>query len=158
MGELESLREKWLELVRYVELDEALKLYWDKIFPLVEKRFLENIKISKEYDWRILPCGLEASYYILLINAIKPKNVYFIGTKEFKESFLSKILERTGLKPSQYVVDIVEYAGMDVSDVYAKIRNHLDLFSGKNIIMDLTRGKRIISVGAGIVGAFLDLI
>ncbi|MBM3234461.1 TIGR02710 family CRISPR-associated protein [Candidatus Pacearchaeota archaeon] len=157
--EFDELRNKWLELVRLTKLDEADSIYWNDIFPVVEKRFLEQNKIQG-YDWLILPSGLEVSYYILLIKAINPKNIYFLGTKEFKEHFLDKIIAKTGIKPSQYIIDTLDYNEMDVADVYNKIRERLDLFYNKKVILDLTRGKRIMSVGAGIVGAFFgfDLV
>jgi CRISPR-associated protein (TIGR02710 family) len=160
MEDLERLREGWLELVQKCKLDEAGSYYWDNLYPFVEKRFLENNKVHEEYDWLILPAGLESSYYILLIKSIKPKNVYFLGTKEFKENFLNKIIEKSDLKASQYVVDTLSYDEMDVADVYEKVRKRLDLFYNKKVILDLTRGKRIMSVGAGIVGAFFgfDLV
>lgn len=160
MGEFEGLRESWRGLIKQTKLDEANSLYWEKLFPVIEEKFLENNRVKEEYDWLILPSGLESSYYILLIKAIKPKKVYFLGTKEFKESFLDKIIEKTGLKPSEYIIDTLNYDEMDVADVYEKIRKRLDLFYNKKIILDLTRGKRIMSVGAGIVGAFFgfDLV
>ncbi len=77
MGEFEGLRENWLRLVRQTKLDKANFLYWEKLFPVIEEKFLENNKVKEEYDWLILPSGLESSYYILLIKAIKPKKVYF---------------------------------------------------------------------------------
>src|SRR3989344_4560732 len=160
MNEFERLRENWLELVKNTKTDEANSLYWEKLFPLIEKQFFENNELKGEYDWLILPVGLESSYYILLIKAIKPKNVYFLGTGEFKRDFLDKIIEKAGLKASRYIVDTLEYEEMDIADVYEKIRKHLDLFYNKKVILDLTRGKRIMSVGAGIVGAFFgfDLV
>src|SRR4030042_527683 len=136
MEDLERLREGWLELVKSCRLEEAGSYYWGELFPYVEKRFLENNKMREEYDWLILPAGLESSYYILLINSIKPKNVYFLGTKEFKDNFLNKIIEKTDLKASQYVVDILDYDEMDVADVYEKIRKRLDLFYNKKVILD----------------------
>jgi CRISPR-associated protein (TIGR02710 family) len=159
MDEIANLVEKWISLVR-TDIEEAEDFYWKNIFPLVEKKFLDSQKLDEKYDWLILPCGLEASYYILLIKALKPKKVYFIGTREFKEYFLNRIIERTGLKPSDYIVDTLDYDEMDVADVYDKIRRHLDLFYNKKVVLDLTRGKRIMSVGAGIVGAFFgfDLV
>ena len=45
---------------------------------------------------------------------------------------------------------------MDISDVYSKIKLKMNLFEDKNVLLDLTRGKRIMSVGAGIVGAFFN--
>ena len=157
--EFDELTRKWLELVRQTKLDEADSIYWNDIFPIVEKRFLERNKLGG-YDWLILPAGLEVFYYVLLIKAVNPKNIYFLGTKEFKEHFLDKIIAKTGIKPSQYIIDTLDYNEMDVADVYNKIRERLDLFYNKKIILDLTRGKRIMSVGAGIVGAFFgfDLV
>jgi CRISPR-associated protein (TIGR02710 family) len=158
--QLEKTREEWINLVRQTKTKEADSLYWNKIFPIIEKEFIEKNKLKEEYDWLVLPSGLESSYYILLIKAIRPKKVYFLGTNEFKDFFLDKIIEKAGLKASDYIIETVEYTGMDVSEVYEKIRNHLDLFKNKKVVLDLTRGKRILSVGAGIVGAFFgfDLV
>ena len=158
--DFEASKDKWLELIKTQKIKDAEKVYWEELFPDIEKRFIKNTKIDQKYDWLILPAGLESSYYVMLIKSIKPKNVYFIGTKEFKDNFLDKIIEKTSLKASQYMIDAVDYEGMDVAEVYEKIRHHLDLFAGKKVIMDLTRGKRILSVGAGIVGSFFgfDLV
>ncbi len=160
MESLEGLRDKWLSLIKQARIDKANEFYWKDLFPLIEKKFLEENKVEEQYDWLILPAGLEASYYILLIKSIKPKNVYFLGTREFMNSFLDIIIEKSGLKASQYIINQLEYWEMDVADVYQKIRQHLDMFSNKKVILDLTRGKRIMSVGAGIVGAFFgfDLV
>lgn len=151
---MEDLRGEWLDLIRQARIEEADELYWKELFPLVESKFLSENKAKEQYDWLVLPCGLESSYYVLLIRALNPKNVYFIGTQEFKDNFLNMVVEKSGIKASQYIVDVVSYDEMNVSDVYEKIRGHLDLFADKKIILDLTRGKRILSVGAGIVGAF----
>ena len=160
MSGLDELRDKWLKLVSKGKISEAKELYWQEMFSLIEEKFLDNTNVEEEYDWLILPCGLEASYYILLIKSINPDKVYFIGTKEFKKNFLDKILEKTGLRASQFIVDVIDYEGMDVAEAYKEIRHHLDRFSNKKVIMDLTRGKRILDVGAGIVGAFFgfDLV
>ncbi|MEK6888654.1 MAG: TIGR02710 family CRISPR-associated CARF protein [Nanoarchaeota archaeon] len=160
MQELNVLRDNWLQLIRKGSYGEADELFWNRLFPLVERNFLEKNKVNTAYDWLVLPCGLEASYYILLIKALKPGRVYFLGTEEFYSNYLDKIIERTGLKPSQYITDKIDYDELDIADVYEKIRRKLDLFLGKKILMDLTRGKRIMSVGAGIVGAFFgfDLV
>ena len=155
MGEFEEIREKWLDLIKQTKVKEAGEIYWEKLFPTVEKRFLEKNQIKEEYDWLILPVGLESSYYILLIKSINPKNVYILCTKEFKSlGLLDKVIEETNIKPSQLIVDTLEYKEMDVAGVYEKIRKHLDLFSNKKVILDLTRGKRVMSTGAGITGSF----
>ncbi len=162
MEKSDELVKKWIGLMKETKVEEAGDLYWNEVFPLIEKKFLENKEneIEGEYDWLILPAGLEYSYYVLLIKAIKPKKVYFLGTHEFKANFLDKIIEKTGLKASDYVMDTIGYDEMDVADVYDKIRKRLDLFCNKKVILDLTRGKRIMAVGAGIVGAFFgfDLV
>ncbi len=159
-GEFERQREVWLNSMRRFDSEGAHKLYWDTIFPEVERRFVQQYALSTPYDWLILPCGLEASYYILLIKAIRPRNVYFLGTEEFRSHFLDLIVQKSGLKASQYIIDTLEYAELDITDVYEKIRAHLPRFVDKKVVMDFTRGKRVMSVGAGIVGAFFgfDLV
>ena len=77
-----------------------------------------------------------------------------MGSEEFRDCFLDKIINESELKASQYIVDTVSYNKLDIADVYEKIRAHLNLFIDKKVLMDLTRGKRIMSAGAGIVGAF----
>jgi CRISPR-associated protein (TIGR02710 family) len=160
MDDIQDLRNQWVGLLSQGKFHEAEKLYWDKLFSKVQDTFLDRNNFSEECDWLILPSGLEASYYILLIKVVKPKKVYFLGTNEFKETFINRIIELSGLKPSQYIIDIIDYKEMDVSDVYDKIRSKLELFLGKKVLIDLTRGKRILSVGAGIVGSFFgfDLV
>ncbi|MFH1500320.1 MAG: TIGR02710 family CRISPR-associated CARF protein [archaeon] len=156
----EELREQWIQLRKQARIEEADTLYWDSVFPEVEKRFLENAKLKEEYDWLILPAGLESLYYILLIKAIKAKKIYFLGTHEFKERFLDDIVKRSGLKAADYIIDVIAYDKMDVADVYDKISKRLELFYDQKVILDLSRGKRIMSAGAGIVGAFFgfDLV
>ncbi|MFH1307436.1 MAG: TIGR02710 family CRISPR-associated CARF protein [archaeon] len=153
---LEALREQWISLIKVCKIAEADELYWDELFPEIEKKFLSENSLDENYDWLVLPAGLESSYYILLIKAIKPKKVYFLGTHEFKENFLDRIIQKTGLRAADYIIDTLNYDEMDVADVYEKIRKRLDLFYGKRVILDLTRGKRIMSAGAGIVGAFFS--
>jgi CRISPR-associated protein (TIGR02710 family) len=155
-----DLREQWLQLVRRSETETAQKMYWEDLFPYVEGSFVCKYAHTTPYDWLILPCGLESSYYILLIKALKPRNVYFLGTEEFKMHFLDTIIQKTDLKPSQYLIDTLHYDELDITDVYEKVRSRLRLFVDKKVVMDLTRGKRIMSVGAGIVGAFFgfDLV
>jgi CRISPR-associated protein (TIGR02710 family) len=96
----------------------------------------------------------------LLLNAFKPSKTYFVLTKENADRSLPIILEKTGLKPSQYSIELVEYAEMDASEIYEKIRKHLEFFKGKRVAIDLTRGKRVMSAALGIVGSFFgcDLI
>ncbi len=153
-------REQWLDYLRTARSAEAQQLYWDELFPALERSFCERYRSSQRYDWLVLPCGLESWCYILLIKAMQPQNVYFLGTEEFRDTFLDIIVQKTGLKASQYVIDTLRYDELDITEVYEKIRARLPVFVGKKIVMDLTRGKRIMSVGAGIVGAFFgfDLV
>lgn len=160
MADLENLGEKWLDLIRHAKIDEAEGFFWKEMYCLVEKNFLEKYVSANHCDWLILPVGLEAYLYILLIKALKPRKVYFLCTEEFRNNFLDKVVKETGFGHSDYMVDVLSYEGMDVADVYERIRKHLDLFLNKKVVLDLTRGKRIMSVGAGIVGAFFgfDLV
>lgn len=153
MGSLEELREGWLSLIRKNQIESANSFYWGNLFPLVEKKFLDNTN-NVECDWLILPCGLETSYYVLLIKSLKPKKVYFLGTQKFIDDFLGLIIERAGLKVSQYLVDSIDYNEMNITEVYERVRSKMEFFLGKKVYVDLTRGKRVMSVSAGIVASF----
>src|SRR3989344_9695875 len=154
MESFDISREKFLALLKEGKFTEAEQFYWSEMFEYAEKKFLEENKVDTQYDWLIMPGGFLPEYHVFIIHTLKPKNVYFIGTYEFKEKHLDKIIQKSGLNPSQYIVDVLEYREMNLTDVYDKIRNRLNLFVGKKVILDLSRGKRIMSVGAGMVGAF----
>ncbi|MDP7181145.1 MAG: TIGR02710 family CRISPR-associated CARF protein [Candidatus Woesearchaeota archaeon] len=160
MDSLPDLAKQWAHLMRTGHQAEAKRLGWDTIFPLAEEKFLAQTTVQETYDWLVLPAGLSPEYRVLLIKALRPKKVYFLGTHEFKKYALDLIIERTGLKPSEYEVETIEYSGMDVADVYQHIQKHLQRFKGKKVALDLTRGKRIMSAGSAIVGAFFgfDLV
>jgi CRISPR-associated protein (TIGR02710 family) len=158
MAELEELKKEWLRLYRE-DREAADKFYWEKLYPLTEQKLLTETTARMQrgaiprYDCLILPIGLDASYYILLIKALRPLQVYFIATREGERYVLDKIIKETGLSQNQYQKDVVEYKDMDVADVYEKIKKRLSTF-GEKIAVDLTFGKRVMVVGAGIVGAF----
>ncbi len=139
---------------------EAESFYWKEIYPKAEEKFLAENKVDTLYDWLIMPGGFVPAYHIFLIKALKPKNVYFIGTHEFKEKCLDEVIKKTGLQASQYLVDVVAYKEMNLTEVYETIRSRIELFVGKKVVLDFSRGKRVMSVGAGIVGAFFgfDLV
>jgi len=156
---IKPLVEELHELVRHGKLKEAKKFYWKNIHSLVEKRFIDSVnkkiesKKLPQYDWLIIPAGLEESYYVLLINALKPKKIYFLCTEIFRNEFLENIIKKTNLKREQYIVNVINYKGMDLAEVYGKIKEKAHLFNGK-VAVDLTRGKRIISAGAAIMASF----
>ncbi|MBI2584169.1 MAG: TIGR02710 family CRISPR-associated protein [Candidatus Aenigmarchaeota archaeon] len=154
--ELGQLREKWKELVLKGHFNEAEVLYWENMHEISEKTLIKKVSEMgmSRYDWLIIPAGLEKRYYILLINALKPKKVYFICTKEFRNYFLDFIIQKASLKREDYEIDDIEYSGMDLAEIYGKIKDRFPLFEGKRVAVDLTRGKRIMSASAGIMASF----
>lgn len=165
-GNLEDLRGKWKDLMLKGKLQEAEELYDKNLFSLVKEKFVSEVQVMinsgeiPKYDLIIIPMGLNWIYAAFLIEALKPKQVYFLCTREAEELFLDKVIEKTGLTQAEYKKDVIEYAGMDAAEVYEKIKGKLDIFKGKKIAVDLTRGKRAMSAGAAIVGDFFgcDLI
>ena len=158
--DFEISKMKWIELMRRGKFEKAKKIYWKELFPKIEEKFVretqERIRNGEipSYDLLIIPMGLESSYYILLIKGLKPKEVYFLCTREAEANFLDDIIKKTGLSQSQYKKDVVEYEGLDAAEIYEKIKHRLEMFKGKKIAVDLTRGKRVMSAGAAIVGDF----
>ena len=112
MSELETLKREWLRLYNE-DRAAAESFYWEKLYPQIEQKFLAETGARVQsgqiprYDCLILPVGLEASYYILLIKALRPLQVYFIATREGERLVLDKIVKMTGLTQNQYQKDIV---------------------------------------------------
>jgi len=160
MDDLAKLQGQWVRLLEKGKFREAEKFGYEKLFPIVLEKFVKENTLKEQYDWLIIPAGTIAEYAILLIKAVHPTNVYFIGTNEFKDGFLDIIVEKSGLLPSQYICDVVPYKDLDTAKAYEKIRNRLNLFENKKVMMDLTRGKRILTAGAGMIAAFFgfDLV
>lgn len=161
VGDLESLREQWKELMFKGEFKQADQLYWRELFSLVHEKFVDDVKKRidngeiPKYDLLVLPIGMGCSYYyIMLIDSLKPEKVHFICTKEGEKYALDKIIEYTKLSPDKYIKDVVEYVGMDTVDVYEKIKKVIETFKGKNITVDLTYGKRVMVATAAIVCDF----
>lgn len=160
-----KITEKWYSLMKPKDFEAANKVYWEELFPLVQEKFLRETqeRIEKgevpKYDCIVMPIALYPKQQILIINAFRPKKVYFLCSVE-GEKHLDEVVKRTGLTQDQYIKDTIEYWGMDVAGVYEKIRKRLNLFKGEKVAIDLSRGKRIFSAGAAIVGAFFgcDLI
>ncbi len=159
--DLEGLREEWKGLIFGGELERAEKLYWEKLFPLVEEKFVSDVKKRMgsgeipKYDLLILPIGMGSSFYhTMLINALKPQKVYFICTQEGEKYTLDRIVSRAGLSPGMYTKDVIEYSGMDASEVYEKIKRVIEAYRGKKMVVDLTYGKRVMVAGAAIVCDF----
>lgn len=166
MENLEELREKWKKLMSKGELEKANEVYEKELFPFVQEKFINAVQAMIKsgkiptYDLIVVPMGMEWKYPTMLINALKPKQIYFLGSKEAEKVFLDKVIEKTNLKQSQYERDVAEYVGMDLAEIYDKIKKRVEIFKGKKVAVDLTRGKRVMTAGAAIVGDFFgcDLI
>ncbi len=151
--------QKWLELKK-TGLNEQADQYFDQtLYPLVEEKFLadaERMGVKGSYDMLIFPLGARWHYPVLAIKAIQPKRAYFICTPRIEEKTLGKVLEKSGLAPFQTKKDVVEYSGMDLEEVYAKVKGVVNKFPGDRIAVDLSRGKRVMTTGIGIAAAFCE--
>ncbi len=158
--EFEGLKIKWKDLLLQGKAKEADEFYREKLFPPVQEEFVLRVKKMKDdgevlgYDVLIIPLSFSYEFSVMLVNALKPKVTYFICTKEVIENVLDKVVQLTNLSPSQYEKDFIKYEGMDLAEVYQKIKGRLDLFRGKKIAVDLSRGKRVMTAAAAIVGDF----
>lgn len=137
---------------------EGERFYWEKMHSEVENTFCKRYEEfqKRAYDWLIIPAGLVDYYYVILIRALKPKNVCFVCTKEFRNSYLDLIVQKTGLTRDKYITDVIDYDEMDLTTVYDTIKKHYSLFHNCKTVVDLTRGKRVMAAGAGIAAAFFD--
>jgi CRISPR-associated protein (TIGR02710 family) len=150
-----AFQKKWQLLIKKGHVKEATDLYWKSVHAQNEKRFNKQVASLNldQYDWLIIPAGIVDRYYVLLINAIKPKKVFFISTHEFRNYFLNFILARTDLKRQDYIIHPVDYDNLDLSTIYKIIKENKQLFFQKKVLVDLTRGKRVLTAGAALMSA-----
>lgn len=156
MGEADAPVQEFLELLKAGRLKEAEECYVKQLYPAVEARFVSETAKTRppDYDLLVLPLGSRWSIPALLIKALKPREVCFLCTKERANTTLNKVIEVTGLSPNRYKVVTTEYAKMDLATVYDAIKSVIKPYYGKRIAIDLSRGKRVMSAGLAVVGAF----
>jgi CRISPR-associated protein (TIGR02710 family) len=82
------------------------------------------------------------------------KKCFFLGTHEFRNQFLAFIINKTHLKRKNYIVHAVDYDNLDIATVYGIIKENLNLFEHKKVLVDLSRGKRVLTAAAGVMASF----
>ncbi len=151
-------RKRYISLQKNRKWEEAEKLYWEKLYPVVEKRFLKDVRQRKrngeipDYDILILPLGLFNNYALLLIKALKPKKVFFLCVPEDEEKSLKNLVERAKLSPAQYEKVVVKFEDLNTSRSYEEVKKIIEKYKGKRIVIDLSKGKRSIIAGAAVAG------
>ena len=91
--ELQKEAKRWQELAREKGISQAADYYWKRVFPLVREKFkTENSHLAGSYGGLILTLGTTPQPIILTLEAIEPRKVYFLYTKETEKHML-KIVE-----------------------------------------------------------------
>ncbi len=145
--------ELWKSLFR-TEKERADEFYYGELFDDVIGSFVSKSENLKKYRFLISLLGFSPQPVILFLKAVKPEKVLFLYSED-TEPLLDTIQKWTGLTLSQ-----VEKKGVDSSDptgVYQAIKEFTSSRNPKEILLDITGGKKSMVGGAAMAGNFMSI-
>ncbi|QSZ27582.1 TIGR02710 family CRISPR-associated protein [Aceticella autotrophica] len=155
--ELEKKKEEW----KVKQAKDAEDYYYKEIFPLVKKNFelCTCSTYQNKYENLIISLGLSFEPLVLTITALKPEKILFLHTRDSNKN-LDKVIELTGLSPSQYITE--EIIKDDPADIYRTLKKvYVNRWkSPDKTVIDFTGGTKAMSAGMAMAGAYfkIDLI
>ncbi|MGQ9648115.1 MAG: TIGR02710 family CRISPR-associated CARF protein [Thermodesulfobacteriota bacterium] len=145
--------DQWKQLFK-TKREEADQFYYSYVFEEIINRFLKKSKNLRRYRFLISLLGFSPQPVILFICAIKPEKVLFIHSEE-TESYLDVIQQWTGIKLAQVVKEQVNSS--DPTGVYKAIKGFIDSRNPKEVLLDITGGKKAMVGGAAMAGNLLGI-
>jgi len=133
---------------------QAESYYYENIFQEVIQRFLRRSQVLKKYRYLISLVGFSPQPVILFIKAVRPQRVLFIHSED-TEPYLDLIAEWTGLNLAQ--VERERVNSSNVIDVYQAIKKFIVAKNPKEILIDITGGKKSMVGGAVMAGNLLEI-
>ena len=151
--ELKEKIDHWKQLFK-TKREEADEFYFDSMFEDIINRFLHKSKGLEKYRFLISLLGFSPQPVILFICAIKPEKVLFIHSEE-TESYLDVIQQWTGLKLAQVIKEQVDSS--DPTNVYKAIKEFVTSRNPREVLLDITGGKKAMVGGAAMAGNLLGV-
>jgi CRISPR-associated protein (TIGR02710 family) len=124
------------------------------MFEDVIDQFLRRSEGLRKYRFLISLLGFSPQPVILFVRAIKPEKVLFIHSEE-TESYLNEIQQWTGLKLAEVVRKQVDSS--DPTGVYNAIKEFVASKNRREILLDITGGKKAMVGGAAMAGNLLGI-
>jgi len=143
----------WKHLFK-TKREEADQFYFNSMFEDVIDRFLLVSKNLGKYRFLISLLGFSPQPVILFIRAMKPEKVLFVHSEE-TESYLDLIQQWTGLTLAQVVKEQVDSS--DPTGVYKAIKEFVASRDPREILLDITGGKKAMVGGAAMAGNLLGI-
>ncbi|WAA09846.1 TIGR02710 family CRISPR-associated CARF protein [Fervidibacillus albus] len=128
--------------------------YETEVFPLIREYFqkVESNKLENRYDLLILSVGSTFEPLVLSIDAVQPKKVVFLYTKE-SEKNIDKIDEFINFRPTQMKMYEVDH--INPEKIYQRIKEISLQNEGKKIGIDFTGGTKAMSAGMAMAGGMI---
>lgn len=145
--------DNWKEMSRK-DRGRADAFYYELLFQEVIERFLQKAGDLKKYKYLISLLGFSPQPIILFLKAIRPEKVLFIHSEE-TEQYLDLIQYWTGLTLSQVTRESVHSS--DPTGVYKAIKGFVQGKSPREILLDLTGGKKSMVGGAAMAGSLISI-
>ena len=145
--------EQWKSLLR-TEKEKAEGFYYEELFNDVIGAFVSKSDKLKKYRFLIALLGFSPQPVILFLRAVQPEKALFLYSED-TESLLDTIQKWTGLTLGQ-----VEKKGVNSSDptgVYKAIKEFTSSRNPKEILLDITGGKKSMVGGAAMAGNLLGI-
>ncbi len=144
----------WKNLFRS-DKEQADKYYYENIFPEVIDHFCSKRRELSKFRYLISLLGFSPQPVILFIRAVNPEKVLFIYSEE-TESLLDTVHKWTDLKMSQVSKEVVRSS--DPTEVYKAIKNFVNKKAPKEVLLDITGGKKAMVGGAAMAGSLLGVV
>jgi len=152
--ELHLLRSRWLELKKNQLKEEARKLYYENILPVVVEKFKDDYaKQANQCKYLISMVGMSPEPIILVIQTLQPQEVLFLYTPDTSKH-LDSIVEYLKLRASGFQKSCI--SGSKTEEVYQEIKKFMENRDPTDCFIDISGGKKSMVGGAaeaaGILG------
>jgi|GEM_PF-2117843 len=146
---------RWVNYIRKNNQNEARKIFYSKIIPdIINNR---PVTPQKKYNGLISLLGFTPEAVVLTTKMLRPQKLVVLYTAE-TEHFLPEVRKYSGM-PRERVVTVKFKHGKEYkSDIFRALTEALKCFNTvQNIILEITGGKKMMSVQLSIAAAILDI-
>lgn len=154
--QLKEFERRVVELEAQGRREEALRIYAERVFPEVRKRFVEqahDVLHGKKYQYLILTTGMTPEPLVLSLSAFKPRRAYFLYTGG-SEKTIDQVAEACGLRIRD--VERKRVSPSDARDVYKAVKDIVEELGGvAKLAIDITGGTKVMVGGCSMAAALL---
>lgn len=151
--EMQQLTDEYYDLKQKRKIEQAMNLYFTKIFPNYKDILIKENKgvAKKPYDILFSTLGRSPQTSVISYLVVKPtEKIVLVGTEKTIKQYMKYVVNNTDLKdnPHKYQHITID---TNIDKMYEKIADEIKQYKGKNIIFDMTGGKKTMSAVAMLI-------